>query len=165
MSRMLTLTPAFTPLFRQTIGFDRFNDLFETMLSEKEDRFEAYPPYNIEKTDEDHYRITLAVAGFGEGDLDIQLEDGRLKISGRISAEAKDEAETGAARYLHRGIAARAFERVFRLADHIVVEDASLKDGLLTVSMKRVVPDEKKPRMIPINGKSQGLLGGRKKGN
>jgi molecular chaperone IbpA len=146
---------SFTPLLRQTIGFDRFNDLFETLLQDSDERFEAYPPYNIEKTGENDYRITLAVAGFGENDLDIVTEGDRLKISGRI--ETKDE-ETKP-EYLHRGIATRAFERSFRLADHIKVENANLKDGLLTVELVREIPEEKKPRMIAINGKSKGLLG------
>lgn len=165
MSRLVTLTsPSFGPLFRQSIGFDRFNDLFETLLSDKEERFDTYPPYNIEKTGEDTYLITLAVAGFAEDDLDIAAEGDRLKVSGRMQETKADEGQNGEMRYLHRGIATRAFERVFRLADHIVVEDASLKDGLLKVALKRLVPEDKKPRIIPINGKSQGLLG-RKKSN
>lgn len=151
---------SFTPLMRQTVGFDRFNDLFETLMSDSsEDRFEAYPPYNIEKTSEDEYRIAIAVAGFSEKDLDIAVENDRLSVSGRHSDENKDEG----ANYLHRGIATRAFERSFRLADHIQIEDAQLKDGLLTIDLKREIPEEKKPRMIPINGKSKNLIGTRKK--
>lgn len=149
---------SFTPLMRQTVGFDRFNDLFETLLNDSsEERFEAYPPYNIEKLGEDEYRIAIAVAGFAEADLDITVEHDRLTISGRHGEEAKDEGKD----FLHRGIATRAFQRVFRLADHIQVEDAELKDGLLTVALRREIPEEKKPRMIPINGKSKGLLGTR----
>lgn len=151
---------SFTPLMRQTIGFDRFNDLFETLLSDTADeRFEAYPPYNIEKIGEDEYRIAVAVAGFSESDLDITVEHDRLTISGRHSDESAQEGKD----FLHRGIATRAFQRTFRLADHIQIEDAQLKDGLLTVSLKREVPEEKKPRMIPINGKSKGLIGKAKK--
>lgn len=148
---------SFSPLMRQSVGFDRFNDLFESMLSEGEDRAEAYPPYNIIKTDEDSYRISLAVAGFSDRDLDITAQDDRLTIAGRI--ENKDEESV---EYLHRGIATRAFERTFRLADHIKVENAALKDGLLTVDLMREVPEEKKPRMIPINGKSKSLIGKKK---
>ena len=146
---------SFSPLMRQTVGFDRFNDLFETMLNGSEDRFEAYPPYNIEKTGADSYKITLAVAGFGESDLDLKVEGDRLTVSGNIANKEQDEGKT----YLHRGIAARNFSRIFRLADHIQVEDATLSDGLMIISLKREIPEEKKPRMIPINGKSKGLLG------
>ena len=139
----------FTPLMRQTVGFDRFNDLFETLLSDKEDRFEAYPPYNIEKTGEDGYRVTVAVAGFGEEDINIVAQDDRLVISASRVDKEKDEGRN----YLHRGIAQRSFERTFRLADHIRVVDAAMENGLLSVSLVREVPEEKKPRMIPINGK------------
>ena len=149
----------FTPLMRQTVGFDRFSDLFESLMQEPGDRFEAYPPYNIEKTGEDAYRITLAVAGFGEQDLDITTKDDQLIVSGRIVQEENEEQPN----YLHRGIAARSFQRSFRLADYIRVEGAELKDGLLAVHLVRVVPEEKKPRMIPINGTAKGLLAKSKK--
>jgi molecular chaperone IbpA len=148
---------SFTPLLRQTVGFDRFNDLFETLLSEG-DRFDSYPPYNIEKSGEDEYRITMAVAGFGEKDLNIVLEDGTLTVSGQITDKSEEEGKT----YLHRGIATRSFSRAFRLADHILVEDAEIKDGLLTIALRREVPEEMKPRMIPVRS-SKGLLGGKKK--
>ena len=148
----------FTPLMRQTVGFDRFNDLFESLLSNKDDRFDTYPPYNIEKQGEDMYRITLAVAGFSEAELDITAQEDRLIVSGCHKEEKEEQGRT----FLHRGIATRSFERSFRLADHIRVEDASLKDGLLAIVLKREVPEEKKPRMIPINGKSSGLLGHKK---
>ena len=146
---------SFTPLMRQTVGFDRFHDLFDSLLNQGEERFDTYPPYNIEKAGDDAYRVTLAVAGFGEDDLEIMVHEDTLKVTGRI--ERKEEEDTP--QYLHRGIAARAFERSFRLADHIRVESAALKDGLLTVNLKREVPEEKKPRSIPINGKSKTLLG------
>ena len=148
----------FTPLMRQTVGFDRFNDLFEALMNDKDERFEAYPPYNIEKVADDEYRVTLAIAGFSEKDLDITVEGDRLTIAGKIVQEEKDEKPN----YLHRGIATRSFERTFRLADHIKVTEADMKDGLLTVALKREVPEEKKPRMIPINGKSRNLLGSKK---
>ena len=151
----MTNLSLFTPLMRQSVGFDRFNDLFETLANETEDRFEACPPYNIEKTGDNSYRITLAVAGFTEADLDITAQDSALKVSGKkIAAGGDKEPE-----YLHRGIATRSFERTFRLADFIRVENASLENGLLTIELQREVPEEKKPRMIPINGKSSGLLG------
>ena len=146
----------FTPLMRQTVGFDRFNDLFESLLSDSADKhFEAYPPYNIEKLGEDEYRITLAVAGFGEKDLDIMVENDRLTVSGKQEPRGEEQEKT----YLHRGIAARNFERVFRLADHIRVESADLSDGLLTIGLVREIPEEKKPRMIPISGNGKSLLG------
>ncbi len=149
---------SFTPLMRQTVGFDRFNDLFESLMNDKPERFETYPPYNIEKTGEDAYRITLAVAGFSEKDLDITVHDDTLVVSGKT-----EKSEESSGEYLHRGIATRAFERSFRLADHIKVEQASMDNGLLTIALVREVPEEKKPRMIPINGKSAGLLGAKTK--
>lgn len=151
---------SFSPLMRQTVGFDRFNDLFETLLNDSsEERFDNYPPYNIEKSSEDDYVITLAVAGFAEKDLDITVEDDRLVVSGQVPREEKDEGPN----YLHQGIASRAFQRTFRLADHIKVMEAKLDNGLLSVHLQREVPEEKKPRMIPINGKSGSLLGKSKK--
>ena len=142
----------FTPLMRQSVGFDRFNDLFETLLNDKEDRFESYPPYNIEKNENDEYLITVAVAGFSEEDINIIVQDDRLSISAsHTDKEAKKEKN-----FLHRGIATRSFERTFRLADHIRVVDASLDNGLLSVSLVREIPEEKKPRMIPINGSVSG---------
>lgn len=142
----------FTPLMRQSVGFDRFNDLFETLLNDKEDRFESYPPYNIEKNDKDEYLITVAVAGFSEEDINIVVQDDRLTISAsHANKESKQEKN-----FLHRGIATRNFERTFRLADHIRVVEATLDNGLLSVSLIREVPEEKKPRMIPINGSAVG---------
>ena len=149
---------SFTPLMRQSVGFDRFNDLFETMLSDKEERFESYPPYNIEKLDDERYRIVMAVAGFSEKDLNITAQDDQLTVSGKIVDTEEDEGKT----YLHRGIAGRSFERTFRLADHIKVGDADLRDGLLLIDLERVVPEEKKPRMIPIKNGKHSLLGGKK---
>lgn len=154
MNNLVSFT---TPLMRQSVGFDRFNDLFETMLSDKNERFDAYPPYNIEKSDEDHYRVVMAVAGFSDKDIDITVEGEQLTVSGKIVDETEDEDKT----YLHRGIAARSFTRTFRLADHIQVKEADMKDGLLAIDLERVVPEEKKPRMIPIKS-AKTLLGGKK---
>ena len=147
MTNVLALT---TPLMRQTVGFDRFNDLFESLLRDTSESFDNYPPYNIEKLGEDDYRITMAIAGFQQEDLNIVLQDGVLTVTGRTK---KQEAQEGV-QVLHRGIATRSFERTFRLADYIKVKEADLKDGLLTVSLTRIVPEEKKPRMIPINDKA-----------
>ncbi len=128
------------PLYRSTVGFDR---LFSMM-----DAFESapgYPPYNIERTGENDYRITVAVAGFGENDLNIEVKENTLKIKGAKEAKAEQKGEV-----LHQGIAARAFERVFQLADHVQVKAAKLENGLLHVDLVREIPEAKKPRQIPI---------------
>lgn len=143
MANVLTLT---TPLMRQTVGFDRFSDLFEKVMSGATEGFENYPPYNIEKIGEDKYRITMAVAGFTMADLNIVLHNGELSVTG----SAKDRAEAEGVHFLHRGIGTRSFEKTFRLADYIQVTGAEMKDGLLTIQLVREVPPEKKPRMIPI---------------
>ena len=138
---------SFSPLMRSSVGFDRFNDLFESLIEGTEDRFDTYPPYNIEKIGEDEYRIVMAVAGFTLDDLAITAQGDSLLVNGRIDDKA-DESRV----YLHRGIAARAFQRSFRLADHIKVTGAEMRDGLLTIHLVREIPEEKKPRMIPITG-------------
>jgi len=132
----------FAPLFRTAIGFDRLARLMDTAQAAAE--APAYPPYNIEKTGEDAYRLTMAVAGFSAGDLELTVKDNTLIISGKVSGEGSK------AELLYRGIAGRAFERRFVLADHIVVEGASLENGLLHVGLKRVVPESLKPRRIAI---------------
>lgn len=146
MANVLTLT---SPLMRQTVGFDRFNDLFESLIQGTEERFDTYPPYNIEKVGEDEYRIVMAVAGFTLNDLSITAEGESLLVRGQI-----DEKPREGVTYLHRGIAARSFQRSFRLADHIKVTGAEMQDGLLTISLVREIPEEKKPRMIQITGSS-----------
>ena len=136
----------FSPLFRSTIGFDRLARLVDSAA-----RFDtaapAYPPYNIESTGDESYRLTMAVAGFSHDELDITVQQNSLVISGK--AQKEDEEATGG-RYLHRGIARRAFERRFSLADHIKVNGASLDNGLLHVDLVREVPEEAKPRQIKI---------------
>jgi molecular chaperone IbpA len=131
------------PLFRSAIGFDRLARLMDTARAAAEGP--AYPPYNIEKTGDDSYVLTMAVAGFGPDDLDITSQDNVLLVSGKAKAE-----DDQGRRYLHRGIAGRAFERRFVLADHIQVEGADLANGLLHVALKREVPEALKPRRIPI---------------
>jgi molecular chaperone IbpA len=135
----------FSPLFRSTIGFDRFARMVDAAT-----RFDGaantYPPYNIESTGEDAYRLTMAVAGFGRDDIDITVHENSLVISGK--GQKEDEQAQG--RYLHRGIARRAFERRFSLADHIKVVGASMDNGLLHVDLVREVPEEAKPRQIKI---------------
>jgi len=135
----------FAPLMRSTIGFDRLNRLMD--FAAQVDGNNGYPPYNIEKLGEDDYRITMAVAGFTGDELDVTVTENTLVITGKGH---EDEAPEGV-EYLHRGIARRAFERRFELADTIKVKDADLANGLLVVSLQRVIPDEKKPRTIAIN--------------
>jgi molecular chaperone IbpA len=132
----------FAPLFRTAIGFDRLARLVDTAASAGD--ASSYPPYNIEKTGDDSYRLTMAVAGFSPDDIEMVVKDNTLTISGRV----RNDSNKG--EVLYRGIAARAFERRFVLADHMVVEGADLRDGLLHVHLKRVVPEALKPRRIQI---------------
>lgn len=146
-----------TPLFRNTVGFDRMASLLDSVA---QDTAPAYPPYNIEKFDDDSYGITMAVAGFGEDDLEIVVKENTLTVSGRIA-----DAEKADRHFLHRGIAERAFERRFRLAEHIEVSDAALENGLLRVSLTRNVPEEARPKMIAIGSgkaKSRKVIEGKK---
>jgi molecular chaperone IbpA len=136
------MTYDFAPLFRTAIGFDRLARLVDTATEAA--ATPAYPPYTIEKTAEDAYRLTVAVAGFGPENIEIVVKDNTLFISGRLGEDASK------AEVLHRGIAGRAFERRFVLADHIVVDGADMKNGLLSVGLKRVVPEALKPRRINI---------------
>jgi molecular chaperone IbpA len=133
----------FSPLFRSTIGFDRLARLVDS-ATRVDNTAMSYPPYNIEKTGDDAYRLTMAVAGFSQDELDITVHEGTLIVSGKAQ---KEEANS---RYLHRGIARRAFERRFSLADHIKVVGASLDNGLLHVDLVREVPEAMKPRTIKI---------------
>ena len=139
------------PLFRSSVGFDRFNDLFETAL--RNEPGSSYPPYNVEKHGDDEYRIVVAAAGFQEEDLDLQVEKGVLTISG-----GKREASNDSVTFLHQGIAQRAFKLSFRLADHIEIKSAGLRNGLLSIDLLRVVPEEAKAKRIPINGAQQPAL-------
>ncbi len=144
----MTNLMSLTPLMRSSVGFDRLNDLFESLVEGADARFDAYPPYNIEKTGDDQYKIIMAVAGFGLNDINITAQGDSLVIEGRMAEKAEEEKKT----YLHRGIATRAFQRSFRLADHIKVTGASMDNGLLTIQLVHEVPEEAKPRMIPITG-------------
>ena len=141
------MTLDFSPLFRTAIGFDRMARLMDTATEAAS--APSYPPYNIEKTGDDSYVLTMAVAGFGQDDLEMTVKDNTLIIAGRVKAEAvKGEV-------LYRGIAGRAFERRFALADHIQVDGAELQNGLLHVGLKRVVPEALKPRRISIGSAQQ----------
>ena len=134
----------FSPLFRSTIGFDRLQRLADA-ATRVDGAAPSYPPYNIEKTGEDTYRLTMAVAGFSQEDLDIVVHENALVVAGK----SKKDEETN---YLYRGIARRAFERRFQLADHIKVAGASLDHGLLHVELAREIPEAAKPRAIRIDG-------------
>jgi molecular chaperone IbpA len=135
----------FSPLFRSTVGFDRLSRLLESNLAKTET---AYPPYNIEKTGEDQYRITLAVAGFDRSELDVTVQENRLIVSGKLGDAARQAEETS--QYLHRGIAGRAFRHTFELAETVKVAGADLVNGLLHIDLKREIPEQAKPRRIDI---------------
>ncbi|MCZ6603518.1 MAG: Hsp20 family protein [Alphaproteobacteria bacterium] len=142
-----------SPLFRSTVGFDRLSRLIDASFDAGDGA--SYPPYNIEKLDDDQYRITMAVAGFGEDELDIVEQEGTLVVT----AKGRDENKDG--HYLHRGIAARAFQRRFALAEHVYVVAANLENGLLHIDLERKLPDAMKPRNIPIlrHGQTDRLVG------
>ena len=133
----------FSPLFRSTVGYDRLMNLLENSV-QWSDAGNGYPPYNIEKTGEDQYRVTLAVAGFGEDELSIETRENALTVEGR-----KKEVEAGRS-FLYRGIAGRSFKRQFQLADHVRVSGAQLQNGLLVIDLVREVPEAMKPRRIEI---------------
>jgi len=143
----------FSPLYRSVVGFDRLADLLETATA---DAATGYPPYNIERTDENAYRVDIAVAGFRPEELDIEVKENLLTVTGRKAAN--DEPR----RFLHRGLAERNFERRFQLADYVVVTDANLADGLLSISLKRELPEALKPRRIEIGTAQPSLIEGEK---
>ncbi len=132
-----------SPLFRASVGFDNLARVFDAATRLDDTHF-AYPPYNIVKADEDNYRITFAVAGFGENDLDVQVENNTLTVRGKAPQDPDKAA------YLYRGIAGRSFERKFELANHIQVSGARFENGLLHIELKRVVPEALKPRRVTI---------------
>jgi molecular chaperone IbpA len=143
---MLMRTFDLTPLYRSTVGFDRLFDMLDGGL----EAAPGYPPYNIERTGENDYRISVAVAGFGEQDLSLETKENTLTIKGeKQQKEEKTDNEV-----LYQGIAARAFERVFQLADHVQVKGAALENGLLHVDLVREIPEAKKPRQIKIGNGS-----------
>jgi molecular chaperone IbpA len=135
----------FSPLYRSTVGFDRLFTILDS-LAQPEGGQNTYPPYNIERTGEDAYRISMAVAGFSDQDISIEAHRNVLTVKG----ERKEEGNGEGSEVLYRGIAARSFERRFQLADHVDVLGAELKNGLLHIDLKRNVPEELKPRKIAI---------------
>ena len=138
-----------TPLYRSTVGFDRLFSMLDNQAGLNQTQ--TYPPYNIERIADNEYRITMAVAGFTEAELNVEVKEGTLTVTGQ-----KAEAEASEENMLYRGIAARAFERRFQLADHVFVTGATMDHGLLHVSLRREVPEAMKPRTIEIQGSSQG---------
>ena len=133
----------FTPLYRATVGFDQIADMVDRVLT-SDVQTSSYPPYNIEKIDRDAYLISVAVAGFSEADLSVEVKENSLIISAGKSDEEKKN-------YLHRGIASRSFKQQFQLADHVQVTGANHSDGMLHIELKREVPEALKPRQIPIS--------------
>jgi molecular chaperone IbpA len=142
----------YSPFFRSTVGFDRLIGLLESATEQ------GYPPYNIERKDENNYRVTLAVAGFAEKDLAVDVKDRVLTVTGKREPEASDKQGS----LLYQGIAGRSFERGFQLAEHVEVKAARLENGLLHVDLERVVPEEKKPRKIQINAPALTTIEGAK---
>jgi len=141
------MTIDFSPLYRNTVGFDRFANLLDSALRTDTTSASSYPPYNIEATGENRYAITLAVAGFGDEELEIEVEKGVLSVRGVKNADEKSQHS-----YLYQGIAARNFERKFNLADFVEVQGAELRNGLLKIALVKRVPEEMKPKRIAING-------------
>lgn len=135
-------TVDYSPLYRSAVGFDRLFALLDAAAAEGGS---GYPPYNIERTGENAYRVEVAVAGFKPEELSVEVMEGVLTVQGRKAANGEDQR-----RFLHRGLAERNFERRFQLADHVFVEHADLADGLLTISLRRELPEQLKPRTIPI---------------
>ncbi|GAB5459274.1 MAG: Hsp20 family protein [Henriciella sp.] len=140
-----------TPLYRTMVGFDRMANMIDSAA--RLDGAQGYPPYNIERVADDEFAIEIAVAGFGEDDLEIETKDGLLTVAGRKAPPAEDTEER---QFLHRGIAERGFLRRFQLADHVIVTGAELKNGLLRVELVRELPEAKKPRKIEIGAPPKG---------
>lgn len=148
-------TVDFSPLYRSVVGFDRLAALLDQAAAQ--DSAAGYPPYNIERTDENAYRIEIAVAGFRQDELTIEVKENLLTVTGRKAANEDSR------KFLHRGLAERNFERRFQLADYVIVTDAALADGLLSVSLKRELPEALKPRTIAINTGGDKLIEGKSK--
>ena len=134
----------YAPFYRATVGFDRVFDLLDSVSSQASGA-NGYPPYNIEKTGDNAYRIVMAVAGFADSELNVTQKENELLVTGQTAANGQDDKQ-----YLYRGIAGRNFDRRFQLADHVMVVGAKLANGLLTIELQREIPEEKKARAIPI---------------
>jgi len=136
-------TVDFSPFYRSTVGFDRLFNRLDTLVGQEQ---KTYPPYNIERTGDDAWRVTIAVAGFSQGDIAVESKENGLTVKGAKAAETNDKARE----FLHRGIAERAFELRFQLGDYVEVQSADLENGLLHIELKREVPENKKARQIAI---------------
>lgn len=146
----MMMTYDFSPLLRNAIGFDRLMHLVDNVAQQNPALSSGYPPYNIEKIDDAEYRLTMAVAGFGPDDISVEVEGNHLTISGKMAASSEN------VQVLHRGIASRAFERSFTLADHVEIESVELNNGLLSIGLKQIIPEALKPRKVPVtSGVSQ----------
>ena len=141
----------YSPFYRATVGFDRVFNLLDSVAGQASTN--GYPPYNIEKSGDNDYRIVMAVAGFAEAELNVTQKENELLVTGQSSTEGQDEKQ-----YLYRGIAGRNFERRFQLADHVKVVGAKLANGLLTIELQREIPEEKKARAIPVVASAQPAL-------
>jgi molecular chaperone IbpA len=141
----------YSPFYRATVGFDRVFDLLDSVAGQGSAN--GYPPYNIEKTGDNDYRIVMAVAGFAESELNVTQKENELLVTGQTAANGENEKQ-----YLYRGIAGRNFERRFQLADHVKVSGAKLANGLLTIDLQREIPEEKKPRAIEIKAEAPKAL-------
>ena len=140
----------YSPFYRATVGFDRVFDLLDSVASQSGTN--GYPPYNIEKAGDNAYRIVMAVAGFAEAELNVTQKENELLVTGQTQNSQDDR------QYLYRGIAGRNFERRFQLADHVKVTGAKLANGLLTIELQREIPEEKKPRAIPVEAEKPALI-------
>ena len=138
----------FSPFYRSTVGFDRVFNSLDALVGQEA---KSYPPYNIEKTGENAYRISIAVAGFADGDIAIESKENNLVVKGAKPTETEDKSRE----FLHRGIAERAFELRFQLADYVEVAGANLENGLLHIELKREIPESKKARQIPISASTK----------
>ena len=141
----------FAPLYRSSVGFEHLSQLLDS-ITQREQSQPSYPPYNIERLDKDEYQITMAVAGFTQDELTIQSEQQALKVRGEKAGDSTER------QYLHQGIAARNFERVFQLAEHVRVVSANIENGLLHIDLRREVPEAMKPRQIPIGVAADKLI-------
>ncbi len=140
----------YSPFYRATVGFDRVFDLLDSVATQTGTN--GYPPYNIEKAGDNAYRIVMAVAGFAEAELSVTQKENELLVTGQAQNNQDDK------QYLYRGIAGRNFERRFQLADHVKVTGAKLANGLLTIELQREIPEEKKPRAIPVEAEKPALI-------
>ena len=147
--------PGFKDFDKFFVGFEESAKQMQSLHDELTKNIPNYPPYNIRKNDENSYTIELAVAGFGESEIDIEIDDGKLIVRGKVDASTDETTEN----FLHRGIATRAFTRAFAIDDHIEVKNAELFNGMLKIALERLIPEEKKPKKVPVkSGKGKQLL-------